>query len=458
MARGRRPRPVYLFPVRIQQGWGDVQELAVAAWALERSGEFDLLYLTGGSSGATRGDRRAEPVDPHDAGPIDFPPVRVVRRPLGRGPAAVLATWYGTTGRRHDAEGGPLPGTIEDRVERVRAAHGPRSTLVVSLEEFASDQPSSEVLDEGMRQAGWSSARRQRQLASPEGARERALYHRAFGLARGAEREDVLHLVATFRPDPRARREFPFLVPVGPVRPRAPPVPGPRRRPRREGRRALVVWYASPASSPAFAGRLLPALARTGVPLDLWVRGCPGAVGTGTGSPTTVRVRELPPSERARWSATWRRADLRIASGSQSLVEAATLGAPMLYFNGLVQGPGEPPRGFRREKLLSLLRGLRAAGAPSQVLRDLEDFADGRNLERVVRRALGSFRWKEEESTALGRLPMGFPRSRREGGGFVVGTLRSFFAHEGDVGGFVRQVRRRAAAEPAEGRSGGPVS
>jgi hypothetical protein len=444
-------RPVYVFPVRIQQGWGDVQEMAGAAWALAdpRLG-FELLHLAPDGRASVRPDRRAEPIDPRRAGPIRFPPIQTVREPVGDGSrAVVLATWWGTTARRRDAEGGPLPGTLEPEVERVRLAHGAGSTLVVSLEEFGSDQTSHDALDEGMRQAGWGPRKRAAQLSSALGRREMARYRRAFELARAAEREDVLHLTATFCPDPRALREFPFLIPVGPFRaPDALHPLGPSARGPPKGA-ARVVWYASPASSPAFARLLLPALQETGSPVELAVRGGPWADPWPELGGEQVRTRMLPALSGSSWSARWRGADLRIATGSQSLVQAVELAGPLLYFNGLVQGPGETPRGFRREKLQALLRGLRRAGAPPGVLRDLENFADGRRVGPIVRRAMGSAVWRGSLSRALARLPLGLPEPRREGGRFLCETLRSFFGEEEAVPDFVRRVRTDAL--PARG-------
>lgn len=431
--------PVYVFPVRIQQGWGDVQEMANACWALARhSRQCELLSLRD-PVGSGRADRRAQYVDPSDAGPVRFPPVRRVERPTGHGRAVILATWWGTTARRHDAEGSPLPGTLEPAVEAVRRAHSSDPTLIVSLEEFASDQSSREALGEAMRQAGWSSRKRGVQLRSTTGQKELELYHRTYTLARGGERGDVLHLVSTFSPGAAGLQEFPFLVPVGPfARRTSPRTSGPRPSPGP----TRIVWYASPASSAGFARSLFLALKEGGSPVHLLIR--PGTDARVPWPPSLdpkITLEFAPALPEESWRARWRNADLRIASGSQTLVETVLMGRPFLYFNGIVQGPGEAPRAFRREKLLSLTRALRSAGVAESVIGDLENFADGQNLAEVLQRALGSVRWRRELQRGMSRLPVGLPPDRRDGGRFLSRTVSAFAEHPGDAESFVAGLR-----------------
>lgn len=439
--------PVYLFPCRIQQGWGDIAELAQAAWALHRA-RFPLYHLLPESKGLpARVDARAQPIDPSRSTVVRFPPVARLTRPLGRGRAATLTTWWGVTARREDAHGGPLPGTLARQMERLAQAHGPAGLLHVSLEEFAGDQSSVEALEEGLRQAGWSVARRRMEMASEAGRRQLQLYHDAFVLARAGERPDLLHLVSTLAPDRPAAREFPFLLPVGPFgdvfRPRRPAPAGVGR-----GGKApyLVVWYASPDSAPEFARRLLPALAAQRKPVRLEVR-----------APVESWARfPLPPGRRvslcfreemsdAQWARWWDSADLRVATGSQTLTASVRAARPFLYFNGVVQGPGERPRGFRREKLLSLLRGLAAVGVPEEVSRDLERFADGRGLRAVLARSLRSEAWRRSETDGTLRLRQSFPPTLASGDAFLVSLLLSYANHPVPTAPFVEAVRESHA-------------
>lgn len=445
--------PVYLLPVRIQQGWGDLAELAHAAWALHRAGVplVDLPIPATGNAG--RRDPRCLPVDPRASGPVRFPPVRRLDRPLRVGRAVVLTSWWGVSARRRDAEGGPLPGPLEPVVGPIQQAHGAGNVLVVSLEEFASDQTSTEAMDEALRQAGWDGPRRRRSLTSPEGRSQVAAYHRSFVVARGGDREDVLHLTATFAPHPPALEEFPFLLPVGPFGPRR-PAPGRRPRPARTPTRPsdrsprVVVWYAAPPSSLAMAERLVPALDRLSRAVELQLRASPavadriGALATGR-----VVVRLLPELAEAAWEERWRSADVRITSGSQTLVEGVRLRLPMLYFNGLVVEPNGTTRAFRREKLVSLLRAMGPSAGRGRYSEDLERFADGEDLEGILRRAFTDAAWRQRATSALGELPMGFPPPLDSGDAYLVAVLRRFAEHRGPVEELVRQLRREHAAQ-----------
>lgn len=443
--RGARPL-VYLFPCRIQQGWGDVEELALAARALHRSG-LPLAYLE--PSGTERGkgagrrhDRRAIPVDPGEAGPVVFPPHRRLQAPFGRGKAIVLATWWGVTARRHDLVGGPLPGPLEGRVGAVVEAHGPRQVLHVSLEEFASDQRSREVLSEGLRQAGWTEERRRRALASPAGRSQKREFHRAFVLARAGERDDVLHLCGSFAPDRASHREFPFLLPILPFG--APPGPS-FPRPRRPRSVPRVIWYASPPSSARFARLLYPALAKVGRPVRLEVRAAreTGAALSAVARDPAVDLQLLPELPPRSWRARWDGADLRIASGSLSLLESVRRALPFLYFNGISQGEAGEPRGFRREKLLSLLRALEGTRGSSGFAADLVSFADGEGLAPVLERALSATgRWQRSAELALRSLTAHAARSSLDGDRFLVQVAWDFARDAGPVTTFVPKVRR----------------
>ncbi len=433
---------VYLFPCRIQQGWGDVQEMAAAAWALHRAG-FPLLSLPPRPEAGRRPDPRASPVEPPRAGPARFPPVRRVARPQGTGRAMVLATWWGVTARTHDADGGPLPGPLESAVGSIVDAHGEGNVLHVSLEEFASDQTSYEALDEGLRQAGWPGPRRRAALKSASGREQCATYHRAFVLARAGERKDVLHLTGSLAPHLPALREFPFLLPVGPfgmarrsTRARPPAPPSTRRAP-------VILWYATRDGAADFARSLLSSLDALDRPVRLEVRAEASVVEAlpGRSPGGRVAVRPLGVLEGTAWKARWRRADLRIASGSQTLVESVRLGLPFLYFNGALAGPHGSSRAFRREKFVSWLRAMQESGSSSLLRKDLSSFADGKGLDSVLRHSLLSARWRREFVRDLRRCRSGLVSSRADGDTFLVEIACRFAESSGPASDLVERLR-----------------
>ncbi|MDE1820542.1 MAG: hypothetical protein KGJ23_09150 [Euryarchaeota archaeon] len=448
--RGAPRRPgvvVYLYPCRIQQGWGDIAEMAQAAWALHRAG-FELRYLAPPEAIHKRPDPRIVPFDPTAPGPIRFPPVRRLFAPARRGRAVVLATWWGLSARRSDLEGGPLPGPLEDAITRIVRSHGAPNVLHVSLEEFGSDQTSLSALDEGLRQAGWSAARRQRALASPQGRRQQCAYHRAFALARAAEREGVVHLSATFSPSLPAMREFPFLLPVAPFGLGGTAILRPRvwdRGTSADLARSAVIWYASPKSSVGFAPAFLSALKGRSPKVLLQVRAPPALEEKLLALPQDdVSVEVLEELSPSRWRSALDRAHLRVVSGSQSLVEVVRGGGPFLYFNGLVGKPRGPTRAFRREKLLSLVRALDGLPRAGALSRDLLDFADGRNLRSVLRRALGSEAWREAMRRALAAVVL---RLTAMDGDRTLVSIVQEFARSGEAANtFAKRVRERHRA------------
>ena len=450
--------PVYLLPCRIQQGWGDLQELSRAAWALHRAG-FPLIYLEGRKGRARpRAYARVAPFDPGAAGPVVFPPVLRRSRPFPSGRALVLTSWWGLSARGEDARGDPLPGGIDRAVSRVVRAHGEGQVLHVSLEEFASDQTSREAFEEVLRQAGGGEELRRRALRSAEGKRWVRRYHEAFVRARAGERDDVLHLTGSFDPRRRSLAEFPFLLPVGPfgaapTERRAPTRPPHRpEHPPRPARRATVIWYASPSSSFEFARRsLVPGLARLPLYVRLEVRAGSEARKNWRELtvPSSIRFRWLPELSRKAWERHWRAADLRIASGSQSLVDAVHEAGPFLYFNGWVVGQDGRTWAFRREKLLSLLQALREHRGGSALARDLERFADGRDVEGVLRRALTSPAWRSSAGRLLGAVSREVSSPERSGDAVVVDAARLLSSPSLDVRSLVRSLRRAHARPTA---------
>lgn len=462
---GRRRPVVYLLPCRVQQGWGDVVEMARASRALAGAG-FPLLYLTEGTPTPQlpqRGDPRAVPVDPGSVRWAGFPRVTRIGRPLGGQPAIVLATWWGMTARRTDSEGGPVPGVFAERVERIVTSHRGWGVLHVSLEEFGSGASSRTASREALRQAGYDPPRIARYLASAEGKAWRLRYHQAFVAARGGDREDVLHLAGAFSRSPGASREFPFMIEVGPYGfPRSPPCRAPTLR----GSRKRVLWYASPEDSYSFAQELLAPRGSTAVSrvrfeirlgsrdrgeLERWVMGSGEAPRNsperGPGAPRP-EVMVLPVQGAGEWRRRMASADVVIAGGSQSLVEALARARPFLYFNGRMRGlTGDRSRAFRREKLLSLTRAMRTRGVPRDLVRDLLAFADGFEPARVLERALHAAEWREGLSPLFDPAawpPWDLPPLRRDGGTYLVDVAQRFARGEAPVPDLVRSLRAEA--------------
>ncbi len=425
-------------------------EMARAAAAVARAG-LPLVHLVDPDSavGTAAAPRREVPIDVRRVSFLGFPPMKVSRSPRGRGKAAVLTTWWGTTGRPESR--GPDPrreGVLASRILAIQQHHGPENVLIVSLEEFASCRDSSTVEKETLRQAGWNPVRIARHRRSPEGRVWRERYHEGFLKALGEEDTSVLHLAAGFAESRGGTKEFPFVLQVGPFglsQLRAKPVsPGEKET----SERPRILWYASSESSLDFAALLFGELKNSFSALDLLVRASPGKEEEWKSLPfpSGVRLTLLPEMDASEWPAVFRGANLVLVGGSQSLVDALVHQVPFLYFNGFFREKGVPSRAFRREKLLSLLEAWRAQGVSPRVRRDLRDFADGRNTGEILLRALRSDAWRRAELAPMRRprtLPWSLQYQRRDGDLFLVEVLRGWTRHPGPVGDFVTAVRRR---------------
>jgi hypothetical protein len=438
--------PIYVFPCRVQQGWGDVVEMGRAVHSLREEG-FPLYYLR--VRPKERQDPRAIPVDPAKVRWTGFPTVKALDEPVGDGPAVVIATWWGMTARRTDSSGRPVPGVLADSVDRITAAHEASRVLHVSLEEFASAQSSMEASAEALRQAGWQKDHIKEHLSSSEGHNWVARYHDSFLSATAGDREDVLHLVASFSTSPQATREFPFLVQVGPYRMPGPLPHSPIKGAENKVRPKVILWYATDCSSPRFATDLMQALTSVRSPLRVKVRTWQGLTQLFP-SPLegcNVTMAFLGELSNAEWLSQLRNADLLIVGGSQSLVEALSLDRPFLYFNGYFPEDRTPPRAFRREKLSNLLLAWRRAGVSPRVLKDFADFADGRNLSEIVSRALGSLPWRREvvASGFHGRMSplLTFPPGRADGSRYLLEVVRTFDEGKMNAVEVVRRLRTR---------------
>lgn len=370
------PLDVYLLPAVIGGGLGDIAEVMDAGRWLERAGFRIRLFRAPG-----------RPLPPSVDGPWDWPAVQVVESLHPRADRALTLTpvWgvSAAPGRR-EAYGRAGPWAPE--AAEIEHAYGPERTVHVSLEEFARTYSSAEENLERYREGGVPAAEARRRAAGERGRRERREWVGAFRLHRALDRPNVLHFMGVFDVSARFAREFPEIRQVGPLWPRT----YTRSESRHVVGRRSVLWYASPSSSSA----LVPSLARglTGLdpPVDLLLRSprpvpipaIPGA-----------RVELLSPIPTRLWRPRFRSATLRIVTGSRSLLEALELGAPFLYFNGVLRPRGRPRR-HRPEKVAALLRLFARLNVASALRADLRAFASGQRVAEVVRRAVEDRSWR----------------------------------------------------------------
>ena len=405
-----RPLPgggvdVYLFPAVVGGGLGDIEEVLAAGRYLARAGFRSILYRDGN-----------RPLPPNVAGPWEWPRVER-RRALRRRASAALTvspSWgVSAAPSRPTRYGRGGPWEVECR--NVESAYGTDRTLHVSLEEFARTLPSRAETRERLREGGVPARLIDARLRAAEAAQEVDAFRSAFRTFRGFDRPNVLHLFATFRPDRAFGREFPEAVQTGPLgsghrSAAATPRPG------GPGRREWV-WYASPSSAERIAAEVRDGLTGVRPPIHLFVRSprpwpsVPKAPG--------LQVVSSPIPPRA-WRRRFLRAELRIVTGSRTLIEAMEAGGPFLYFNGVL-GRGAGRRPHRPEKIRAWLALARRARVPRALRADLADFARGRRIAEVVRRAA---RRDDGWAHFPGPLAAGFPPTRSDAGRVVVAVAR----------------------------------
>jgi hypothetical protein len=386
-------------------GLGDIEEVLAAGRHLARAGFRPILYR--------EPDR---PLPPNVDGPWEWPPMERRARIERRGSAAltVAPSWGVSAGpSRPGRFGRGGPWEVESR--NVERAYGASQTLHVSLEEFARTLPSRAETRERLREGGVPSRAIPPRLRAADAANEVDEFRIAFRAFRGFDRPNVLHLFATFERNESFAREFPEAVQTGPLRPgHAAGPPAGRPRPRRRE----WVWYASPASAERICPEVLAGLAGARPRVNLYVRSpreWPSVPGrTGFQLVTT-------PLSPASWRSRFARAELRIVTGSRTLLEAMEVGGPFLYFNGVL-GTGARRRLHRPEKIRSWLALARRAGVSRELRSDLSDFARGRRVAAVVRRAArhedGWARFPRELA------PVGIPSDRKDAGGILVAVAR----------------------------------
>jgi len=398
---------VYLFPAVVGGGLGDIEEVLAAGRYLAAAGFRPTLY---------RAEGRALPQDVD--GPWEWPPVERRRSIDRRGAAALtLAPSWGVSAAPSRPVRFGRGGPWEVECRNVEAAYGPDRTLHVSLEEFARTLSSREETRERFREGGVPAHALPSRLRAAEAAQEVPTFRAAFREFRGFDRPNVLHLFATFRPDRAFAREFPEAVQTGPLG-SGHRAPRSSRRRSRSGTREWV-WYASPASAERIAAEVIRGLSETRPRVSLWVRS-PRPWPTVPGGPWVRLVTDAVPPRA--WRRRFRRAEMRVVTGSRTLIEAMELGGPFLYFNGIL-GRGAARRPHRPEKVRAWLDLARHAGVARALRRDIADFARGRRVSDVVRRAA-----RREDGWAHfpGSLrPVGFPADRSDAGRVIVAVARA---------------------------------
>ena len=410
-------------PAVVGGGIGDVEEVLCAGRALAREGATVLLY------------RRPEALLPRGVdGPWAWPPHRRTSRirPHARHALTVTPAW-GITGApaRDEPLGRAGPWTQE--VADVERAYGPDRTVHVSLEEFARTLTPRQETRERWREGGVPARQARRLLAGPRRDRELSSYRRAFRRFRAFDRGNVLHLFAGFLRSEGFAREFPEAVQTGPLWPGRGPAR--RRPPRSDG---PWVWYASPASAEGIAAAV--------------ARGLSGSTKAGSVTVRTPRLwRRAPltpvvtvcvdPLGDRTWRQRFRDAQVRVVTGSRSLLEALEHGGPFLYFNGVL-GVGAARRRHRPEKILAFLALAQRQRWPSDLRADLADFSLGHRVEPVVRRAAaaeGSWR-----RFPLPPRPQGYPTGFEDAGRVLVEFARAFAVGGAAAPELVAETRGRS--------------
>jgi hypothetical protein len=402
-------------------GLGDIEEVLAAGRRLAGAGYPVFLFRKPG-----------RPLPRSVDGPWDWPRHHRIERLRPRGRAALTVTpCFGVSAAPRQRGSLGRAGPWAEEAEEVERTYGPARTVHVSLEEFARTLTSLEESRERLREGGVRARALARRLNDARAAGEVDTFRSAFRRFRAFDRANVLHLYATFRPDRAFAREFPEAVQVGPLWSGEP-----SRSTLRRPRSREWVWYASPSSAERIASAVDRGLRSTRSPIRLYIR---------SPRPWTTppfdrdgRVVTAPLSPRA-WRNRFRRAELRIVTGSRTLLEALELGGPFLYFNGVLDS-GARARRHRPEKLRALLEFARTRGLPHDVRRDLADFSGGRRVEEIVRRAamqVGG--WKDFRIRRTG-LPFRAPYD--DLGRLLTDVASALAAGRQDAGEVVRRVRQ----------------
>lgn len=388
--RGGPRADVYLLPAVVGGGLGDIEEVLAAGRRLDRAGFSITLFR-----------RPDHPLPTSVDGPWDWPRHLRVRALRPRSSTALtIAPAWGVSAA--PARSGPLgrPGPWAEEVAEIERTYGPDRVLHVSLEEFARTLDPRTETRERLREGGVEARAIPDRLRSADHRGEVEQFRISFERFRAFDRPNVLPLFATFHPSAAFARAFPGAVQTGPLWPGAQWDGAVRRAQRPPGRREWV-WYASPASAERIAPKVLEGLATIRPRVDLYVR----SPRPWSSVPTVPRLTlETGPLPATAWRRRFAGAELRIVTGSRTLLEALEADGPFLYFNGVL-GAGRRTRRHRPEKVAALLGAGRSGGAPRSLLTDLARFARGEDVVGVVRRAARRPRadWERLRSATLRR-------------------------------------------------------
>ncbi|MCI4351597.1 MAG: hypothetical protein L3K15_08825 [Thermoplasmata archaeon] len=341
-------------------------------------------------------------------------------RPTHPRALTVSAAW-GISAAPARAEPLGAPGAWTREASAVESAYGSGATLHLSFEEFARTFGSRAQEAERRREGGVPLREIRRVLTTPSGKAAVRRTHAAYRKFRAFDRPNVLHWYPTLFRSPSFAREFPEAVQTGPFWPGAFPERSSTSVPPRSlhGLRTIV-WYASPGSSSRLASLLAAGLAGAHESVRIDVR--------------APRVFELPVRERVTWRilpalppAPWRRrfasADLRIVTGSRTLIEAIELGRPFLYFNGVL-GRGRGTRRHRPEKLDGLLRAWAFRGASRRWRHDLASVGRLQRVEPILRRLAADPHWDRGFPRRV--VPVGFAPPYADGQQFLRSLMDRF--------------------------------
>ncbi len=315
----------------------------------------------------------------------------------------------------------------------IESAHGPARTIHVSLGEFARTLPAREEVRERYREGGVPARAIRSATRGPGFAREVEQYRTLYARFRAFDRPNVLHLFPTFVPRHAFARDYPAAVETGPL------WPDRYRRTGPSGRTgADWFWYASPVS----ARRIVPAVARAlhSVRPSATLTVVMAAPPPDGDRPANVRYLAAGAQPERRWRAWFERSEMRIVTGSRTLLEALELGRPFLYFNGIL-GEGRRKRRHRPEKIESLLAAWKREGVDPRRQNDLRLFSGGRSVEAVVTRAArraGPWR-RRRWSPPTPRFPLPYA----DAGAVLVAVARALAASPTSAEAIVQAVRER---------------
>ncbi len=331
-----------------------------------------------------------------------------------------------------DAERSGRPGPWSLETADLEAAYGRDQVVHLSLEEFARTLTSREQTRERWREGGVGVREISRRLSGRAAARDIRTFHEAYRKWRAFNRQNVLHLFSGFRPSRSFGQEFPEAIQAGPVWPER------HGTIRRRSRSHRWVWYASPATSERLAtllARALPPAAPGRPRVQIDVRSprrfnLPLATG--------VRWRWVLPSLPGNWSRRFQSADLRVVTGSRTMIEAIANGGPFLYFNGVLN-EGRRTRRHRPEKIAALLDAWRRHGVPRALRNDLAEFSRLRRVDSIVRKVVQDPGWSARFPARAAAVDYDPPWD--DGGRLIDRWVSEWAASGASSSVFVRRIR-----------------